>query len=174
VLDSHSLTGTDVWPAGDVARGKDPRRARLQVFVHDEAAIDLQAGLLGQRERRPHPHPQGQEVRIELRTTAQHGFAAIEASDALSNVEDHAVGLVKPADEPPDLQPEHASERLLLWCDDVHADAAGAQGCGDFEADKAGADDDHLPCRPGPGDERPAVRESPKVEELGVGRTRDG
>src|SRR5207244_6293883 len=44
VLDSQVPTVATLEGAGDVARGEDTGDARLQMFVHDDAVIDAEAG----------------------------------------------------------------------------------------------------------------------------------
>src|SRR5262245_59935956 len=52
MLDSKALAGVDIRPPRYVTRGEDSRCARLKVFVHDDAAVDLQTGALRQLDPR--------------------------------------------------------------------------------------------------------------------------
>ena len=56
----------------------------------------------------------------------------------------------------------------------MDGDAAFAKRCRDLQANEAGAQNDHLLGRRGPGDERASIRVSAKVKKLRVRSTRDG
>src|SRR5262249_46586244 len=64
VLDAYPLAGPGIRPARDVSCREDTRRARLEEFVHEDAAIEREAGFLGERRRRLHADAHHDEVRV--------------------------------------------------------------------------------------------------------------
>src|SRR5262245_1259964 len=48
MLDPQVLAGIGIGPPRDVTGGKDSRHAGFKVFIHRDAAIDLETGALGQ------------------------------------------------------------------------------------------------------------------------------
>ena len=147
MFDADALAGVRVGPPRDVAGREDARRAGLEVLVHGDAAVDRQARLLGQADRRPHADAQDDEVGLERRAVAQRHGASVDARDGSAQMEDDAVLLVELPDEPADLRPHDALERLVLRRDDMDVDAARAQRRRDLEADEARADDHHASSR---------------------------
>src|SRR5215831_15708824 len=65
VFDPNELLGPNVGPTRDVARGKDSRHARFEVFIHHDASIDLQSSLLGQDHHRAHAYTQDEEIGLD-------------------------------------------------------------------------------------------------------------
>ena len=61
-------------------------------------------------------------------------------------MEGHTVSLMKSADEEANLGPHYAFERLAIWRYYVDEKSAGAQRCGNFQADKAGTNDRYTFC----------------------------
>ena len=62
VFDADALAGEPIRPARDVAGREDARGARFQVLVHRDAAIDGEACLFRQRNRRPHADADDDEI----------------------------------------------------------------------------------------------------------------
>jgi hypothetical protein len=85
----------------------------------------------------------------------------------------YAVSFVKLADEEANLSSHYAFERLAIRRYYVYEDSAGAQRCGNFQADKAGANHHHTCCRSCPGDDCFAISERAEVMELRISRAFD-
>ena len=64
MLDADGLAGMRIGPARDIAGGIDAGNAGFAVSIHDDATIDGEAGLLGQRQTRPHADADHHEVGI--------------------------------------------------------------------------------------------------------------
>ncbi len=73
VLDADPVAGERVRVAGDVPRGVHVRGTRLEVFVHDDAAVGREARALGQRDVGPHADAGDDEIATAL-ATAQAEF----------------------------------------------------------------------------------------------------
>src|SRR5262245_62628642 len=68
MLDPQILAGMGIGPPRDVAGGKDSRRTGFKIFVHCDAAIDLETGALGQLDAGPHPNARSEEHTSELQS----------------------------------------------------------------------------------------------------------
>src|SRR5258708_30262490 len=82
----------------------------------------------------------------------------------------YAVSLVKFADEEANLGSHYAFERLARWRHYIYENSAGAQRCGNFQADKAGANNHHTFCRSCLGNDCLAVSERAEIMELRISR----
>ena len=163
MLDANALAGVRIGPARDVAGGVDARRARLEQFVHDDAAIHRQARLLGELEPRPDADADDDEIGREPRAVVEHDRVALDALRFAAEMEHDALLLVQRSNERAEVVAEHALERKLLRRDDVDVDLARAQRRRDLEADEARADHDGALCRLRRGDDRAAVGERAQV-----------
>src|SRR5215472_10538068 len=99
MLDPQILAGMGVGPARDVAGGKDSRHARFKVFIHRDAAIDLETGALSQLDSRPHPNADDDEVGRQCRAAFELDVSAIDRGCRLLEMEYDAVLLVNRAYE---------------------------------------------------------------------------
>src|SRR6516225_1156586 len=99
VFNPNELLGANIGPARDVARGKDARHTRFEVFIHHNASIDLESSLLGEHHRRAHSHAQDQEIGLDGAATLQNCLSPLEPSHGVLQVKDYAVGLVQAAYE---------------------------------------------------------------------------
>src|ERR1700719_1460006 len=55
MFNSDSVPGVRIGPPSDIARGKYPGRAGFEIFVDDDTAINCQARVFSQIQRRSHP-----------------------------------------------------------------------------------------------------------------------
>ena len=159
VFDADRAAAARIGPACDVARREDPRCTGLQKLRDRHAAIDRKAGLLGERQPRPHADAGDNEVRRDRPAAFKGHLARVDRSRSILEVEDDAVLLVQAAHEVSHLRAEHALHRPLVRRHDVHLDPTRAQRCGDFQTDEARADDDCASCRRGGFDDCAAIGE---------------
>ena len=80
VLDADALARVRIGPSGDVAGGKDACGAGLEELVDDDASVERQAGLLGERRRRTHADAHDDEVGVDRSAAAQR--TVVPATDA--------------------------------------------------------------------------------------------
>ena len=113
-----------------------------QIRVDDDAAIEREAGLLGERQARPHADADDDEIGLERAAALQRDALAVDRRDGVLEMEDDAVLLVQRAHEVAELRPEDALQRPLLGRDDMDLELARAQRGRDLEADEARADHD--------------------------------
>src|SRR6266567_3527331 len=111
VLDADPITRMPIGPACNVARGKHAGRARFEVRIDGNAAVDGEARLLGQRDRRPHADAHHHEICFELCGIAQRYPGTLDVIDRLPQVKCNAVRLVKLAHDNADLPTQHALQR---------------------------------------------------------------
>ena len=53
MLHTNSSSAQRIWPSGDVARSQDARRARLEIFIEKDTAIELEPRQLRQLDHLP-------------------------------------------------------------------------------------------------------------------------
>ena len=134
-----------IGPPRDIAGGVDSRCAGLQVFVHDHAAVDREAGLLGEPGPRPHADANDHQIGRQRRSAFQPDLVPVDRSCRLFEMEDDAVLFVQFADEVADFTAEDALHRPPLGGHDMDLQLAGAQGRGGLEPDEARAHHDGVP-----------------------------
>jgi len=78
MLDADVLAGMRIGPARDIARRVDPGDARLEKSVHQHAAVEREAGLLGQPQPRPHPDADHDEVGVERAAALERGARSVD------------------------------------------------------------------------------------------------
>ena len=98
-----------------------------QISVDDDAAVDRQARLLGERETRPHADADDHEIGFERAAALERDAAAVERRDGFAEMEDDAMLFVQRANEVAELRPEHALHRPRFRRHDMDLDIAGAQ-----------------------------------------------
>jgi hypothetical protein len=127
MLDADSFAAVRIGPSGDVAGSVNAGDARLQVFIHQDAAIEGEARFLGEEKGRPHPDAGDDDVAREDLVVGEGHAPRCDGSRHLAEVELDAVLLVQPAQGIAELRPEHTLEWTLLGGRDVDLDVAGAQ-----------------------------------------------
>jgi hypothetical protein len=80
------------------------------------------------------------------------------------------VTFVKLADKEANLSSHYALERLAVRRYYMYKNSAGAQRCGNFQADKTGPNNHHTFCRGCLGNDRLAVSERAEIMELRISR----
>src|SRR5262249_32428218 len=110
MLDPQILAGVGIGPPRDVAGGKDSRHTGFKVFIHRNAAIDLEAGALSQLDSRPHPNA-GDDKIGRRRAAFELDVPAIDRCRRLLEMEYDAVLLVNRAYEIAKFAPQHAFQR---------------------------------------------------------------
>lgn len=150
-----------------ISGGIDAALARLKVLVDDDAvAVDPQSRTFGDRHRRPHADARDHQIGGEALAAAQRHLALADRGGGLAEPKLHALRLVQAADEGAELRPEDALERVSLRGHDDDREPARAQRRRDFQADEARAEHDGAARLGGARDERAAVGERAKIEEL--------
>jgi hypothetical protein len=67
VLDADLLAAVRIWPARYIACREDAGDARLQALVNSDAAVQGEAGLFRQLQRRSHTNAHDYEVSVDNR-----------------------------------------------------------------------------------------------------------
>src|SRR5919108_3682400 len=138
VLDPHEPAPTRIGPARRIADGEDASRGCFQRRVHDDALVDPESGLLGERDRGQHAHARDHEIGTETLTIVEDHGARRDAGGRMAEVKDNAVLLVQGTDEVAELLAEHTLERAPTGRHHVHRHLPRPEGRRDLEADKAG------------------------------------
>src|SRR5262249_16608666 len=97
MLDPQILAGMGIGPPRDVAGGKDCGHGGLKVFIHCDAAIDLETGALSQLDARPHANADDDDVGRQCRAAFKPDVLGIDRCRRLLEMEYHAVLLVNRA-----------------------------------------------------------------------------
>src|SRR5262249_11907430 len=159
MLDPQILAGMGIGPPRDVAGGKDSRHAGFKVFIHRDAAIDLETGALSQLDSRPNPNADDDKVGRQCRAVFELDVPTIDRCRRLLEMEYDAVLLVNRAYEIAKFAPEHAFQRPALRRHDMNLDLARPQRGGNLEADEACADHDRALSRFCPGNDLARIGE---------------
>ncbi len=64
MLDAQMLVSLSARQSGNVTRGEGTRHAAFEVFVHNNAAINFQTGLLGKLDSRTYSNANHDEVSL--------------------------------------------------------------------------------------------------------------
>src|SRR6516164_10583371 len=122
MLDPQILAGMAIGPPRDVAGGKDTRHAGFKVFIHCDAAIDLETGALSQLDSRPHPNADDDEIGQQCRAIFELDVSAVDRRRRLLEMEYDAVFLVNRAYDIAEFASQHAFQRPALQCHDMNLD----------------------------------------------------
>src|SRR5262249_33136787 len=114
MLDPQVLAGMGIGPPRDVAGGKDSRHAGFKVFIHCDAAIDLETGARSKLDSRPHPNADDDETGRQCRAAFEPDVGGVDRACRLLEMECDAVLLVDRAYEITKFTPEHAFQRPAL------------------------------------------------------------
>ena len=131
-----------IGPARDIAGGVDPGNAGFEIGVDGDAAIERKAGLLGQRQPRPHADADHDQIGLQHAAAFERRALAVDRGDGIAEMEDHAVLLMQRADEVAHRGAEHALHRPLLQSHHMDLDLARPQRGRGFQPDKTRADHD--------------------------------
>src|SRR5207237_4560118 len=142
MLNPDVLLGMRIGPARDIARSIDSGDAGFEECIHCNTAVELDAGLFGQRQARPHSDPDDHDVTLQRAAALKRRTLAVDRDDGILEMEDDAVLLMQRAHELAHFRPEYALHRPLFRRHDVDLDTTRAQCRRDLEPDKAGTDHD--------------------------------
>ena len=95
MLDTHETAASRIGPSRGVANRKDPGGARLQKGVHDDAVVDAEAGVFGERRRRPHANARDDEVRGNTLTVVEDDRLRRDRAPSAAEVECNIVLFVE-------------------------------------------------------------------------------
>ena len=87
MLDPQIVAGMEIGPARDVAGGKDSRHAGFKVFIHRDAAIELETGALGQLDSRPHANADDDEIGRQCRAAFKPHVGGVDRGCRLLEME---------------------------------------------------------------------------------------
>jgi hypothetical protein len=96
------------------------------MLVYQHAAIEGQAGSLGELEPRPHTDAHDDEIRLELVPARKPDVPAVDRARRLAKMEDDAVLFVQVAHEVAQLRSQHLLHGPFAGRNDVHFDVARA------------------------------------------------
>ena len=167
------LAAVRIGPARNVAGREDPGRARFEIGVHDDAAINGEPGLFGELDPRAHADAGDHEIGLERAAALELHLLAVDGARRVLEVENDAVLLVQRAHEVAHLRTEDALHRPFVRRHHMDFDVAGAQGRRDFEPDEARAHHDRPARRPGALDDGPAVGERAQRADMRLIGARD-
>src|SRR5665213_630099 len=173
MFDADPLTGKSVRPACDVASREDASDAGLEIFIDDNAAINLEPRLFRQRDRRPHADPDDDEVGLKAFSAFQRHALVVYRRRCRAEVERHAVALMEIAQEIPDLWSQYFLHQDRLGPDYMDFDIPGTKRCRALETNEAGADHNRTLRHQSAGDQRAAVSQSPQVMHVWESRPGD-
>src|SRR6266851_10199561 len=103
-------------------------------------------------------------------SVGQGNCATTHPAHSLPQVKGYAVTFVKLADKEANLSSHYALERLAVRRYYIYKNSAGAQRCGNFQANKAGTNNHHTFCRTCLGNDCLAVSERAEIMELRISR----
>src|SRR5258708_3622284 len=98
-------------PPRDAAGGEDAGGARLEVLVDSDAAVERQAGTLGQRGGRPHAGTHHDEIGVDRVAAAQGDGSPVDRHRRLAQMKADAARLVERLDESPYVRTQDALAR---------------------------------------------------------------
>src|SRR5438270_12558834 len=115
MLNSDSLAGARMAMIGDVARGEDTGRGRLEPLVDDDAVVDRESGRGGEVDARNDPGADHDRVALDRapvrRADAFDRPRSVERLDTGAEQQLDAVVRVNVAVDGADLAAEHSLER---------------------------------------------------------------
>jgi hypothetical protein len=127
--------------SGDVSRREDPRFARLEVLVDENAPFHGESGVGGKSVVRAYADPGNDDVRANVLAIVQRHGSSIDPACRAPEVKGHLVRFVQFTNEVAELWTHDPLQRAVLRRDDVHLQATHAKRGRDLEANEAGAED---------------------------------
>ena len=150
MLDSDVFAAVRIWPARNVAGREDPRRARFEKGVHDDATVKAQPRRFGKPDPRTHADAGDDEIRLSMCSPLfEFHRAAVNVARLVLEMENDAVLLMQGADEVAHLRAKYPLHGSFVRRHDMNFDVTGAQRRRNLEADEAGAQHDRAACRLG-------------------------
>src|SRR5262245_54594197 len=65
MLDANGLARMAIRPSRDITRSVDAGRTGLQILIDSNAPVEIEAGLLGERQSRPHSDADDYQIRFD-------------------------------------------------------------------------------------------------------------
>src|SRR6476660_730377 len=136
MLDANGLACMLIRPACDVAGREDPGRARLEIGIDDDTAINGKPAPFGECGPRAHADAGDNEIGIKRTTALKLNLLALNGACGFFEVKDHTVLLMERADKVTHLRTENALHRSFIRSHHMNFNFTSAQGRSDFESDK--------------------------------------
>ena len=124
MLDTYSLTGQRVGPAGDVAGGPDAGNTGFQITVDRDAVVDGDSGRFGENGQCPHPDADDDEIGVESLAAMKADTPCVVSRGGPTEMKLDAVLLMDPAYQLADLGPKYGFHRARLGGHDVDVESA--------------------------------------------------
>ena len=159
MLDPDVLPGMRIGPARDVAGGINAGDAGFKICIHDDAAIKRKASLFGQRQPRPHPDANDDDVGLQHAAALERRALAVDCNHSIAEMEDDAVLLMQRAHEIAHFRSKHALHRPLLRRHYMDLDIARPQRRRGLQPDETCADHDRAAGADGGFNDCAAIRE---------------
>ena len=137
MLYPDGLTGVRVGPTSDITRRKYAGRARLEVAVHHDPAIQFDAGGFGEIQIRLHADAYHDEVGGNPFAALQNDAPTTDLARFPLEMEHHAMLFVYSPNETTKLRTEHTSKRMRVGGHDVDLETPSTERGGHLEADEA-------------------------------------
>src|SRR5262249_24326372 len=141
VLDTYAARAR-IWPAGDIAGGKNSRHVRLQIFVDQKSVIRRNPRLFRERGVWPNADTNNHEVAIQNRSVIESHVSVLYDCRRSPQVKLYAVRLVSLVNHLAQFGSKNFLQRQRSFSDNCDFEFALAQRCCDFQADEARADHD--------------------------------
>ena len=127
VLDADALPAMGIGPTCNVARGVDAARARLEEFIHRNAAIERKTGIFREREPGSHANTDDHQRGIETRAVIEHHGRFFNPCRLAPEVKDDALLTVQRLDERAKLTAEHTLQRHSFRAHHVDVESTCAE-----------------------------------------------
>ena len=134
------LAGMRVGPAHDVASSVDTGGARFEKCIHQNAAINCEAGLLGKSQARPHADPNYDEISFNHAAAFKCRALIFDSGHGIFEMKDNVVVLVQHTNEIAYFRPEDALHWSFFRSHHMHLEIASAQRCRYLKSNKARTD----------------------------------
>ncbi len=120
MFDADILARMRVGPARDIACRIDAGGTCFEKFIHENAAVDCEAGLLRQRQTRLHTDTRNHKFRFNHLAALEDGALAVDGGDGILEMKLNPVLFVQASNEITHLGPKDPLDWPLLRCYDVN------------------------------------------------------
>ena len=145
MLDPQTFARMRIRPARNIASGEDSRRAGLQPFVHDHAAVDFETGALCEPDACTHTDANDDKVSRENCAPFEPDVFRLNCACGLPQVKNDAMLFVDCTNQVAIFAAEHTFERPLLGSHHMDLDLTRPQCGRDFKANETRTNDDGTP-----------------------------
>ena len=122
MLDPNVLLRVRIRPARDIAGRVDSGDAGFEKLINGDAAVKLEACLLGQRQTRTHPNADNDDIALEGASVFERRALPIDGHDGIVEMKHDTMLLMQRMDEVAQFRPKHALHRSLLRSDHMNLD----------------------------------------------------